>query len=166
MSVILAIRKTADRLSHDERYQWGHMGACNCGFLAQEVTKMSKDAIHRCAMAGNGDWSEQLHDYCPNSGLKMDQLISELIAFGFDRDDLKHLERLSDTSITSRNPTVRVLHFNVKADVTAYMKWWADLLEEELLNHISIQEATTAARQLSHFSEQKSEAEIKQCLLV
>ncbi len=43
-----------------------------------------------------GDWNEQLNDYCPTSGFPMDELISEMMNFGFDRDDLKNLERLSD----------------------------------------------------------------------
>ena len=164
--MIHAIRNTARQLAKDDQYQWGHMGACNCGFLAQEVTRMNKDAIHRCAMEGHGDWSEQLNDYCPTSGLKMDQLISELIAFGFEPDDLKHLERLSDTCITRKNASLNDLHFNVKKDVIAYMNCWADHLEECLLEPISIRETIDEVSQLNNVSEQESKSEIKECLLV
>lgn len=79
-----------------------------------------------------GDWSEQLHDYCPTSGLPMDELISEMLNFGFDADDLRNLERLSDKSILNTLPhDERYLRFNVKGDVIKYLNAWATLLEEE-----------------------------------
>ena len=33
--LIEALRKTAKKLEKGARYQWGHMGCCNCGNLAQ-----------------------------------------------------------------------------------------------------------------------------------
>ena len=94
--LIQVIRQTAENIAQSPLYQWGHMGSCNCGFLAQEITRLNKDDIHFRAMQGYGDWNEQLNDYCPTSGLLMDDLISKMIAFGFDTDDLKHLEKLSN----------------------------------------------------------------------
>ncbi len=139
LEVITAIRLAAGKLENSNNYQWGHMGVCNCGFLAQEVTKLSKQEIHRRAMMRHGDWSEQLNDYCSTSGLPMDETISELIAFGFDSDDLKHLEQLSDQKILLTLPFAeRNLLFNIKEDVVKYMKTWANVLEEEVLMEISI----------------------------
>ena len=41
-----ALRATADRLAApDARYEWGHMGGCNCGHLAQTVTTLSRAEI-------------------------------------------------------------------------------------------------------------------------
>src|SRR5690349_18149983 len=97
--IINALRSAARKLASSTHYQWGHMGLCNCGFLAQEVTHLSKEEIHRRAMLRHGDWSEQLNDYCPTSGLPMDEMISELINFGFDPRDLSHLEYLSDNNV-------------------------------------------------------------------
>ena len=88
-------------------------------------------------MLGTGDWREQLNDYCPDSGLPMDDLISDLIAFGFDIDDLRHLERLSDPRITQAFPEEH-LKFNVKEDVIRYMLRWADMIESRILNQISV----------------------------
>jgi hypothetical protein len=34
------------------------MGACNCGFLAQEITHLRKAEIHSRAMQSTGDWNE------------------------------------------------------------------------------------------------------------
>jgi hypothetical protein len=115
------------------------MGLCNCGFLAQEVTNLSKVEIHTRAMQGHGDWTEQLNDYCPTSGLAMDNLISELIRFGFDADDLMHLEKLSDGKVLSQLPLEkRNLRYNSKKDAIAYLSAWANLLEEELIGNISL----------------------------
>ncbi len=137
IEIIQVLRSTAAKIEASQTYQWGHMGLCNCGFLAQEVTRLSKEQIHTKAMQGHGDWTEQLNDYCPTSGLQMDDLISELIAFGFDADDLKHLEKLSDSRILRKIPLPeRDLKHNQKADVIKYLRMWANSLEEILLDSI------------------------------
>lgn len=140
LEIIETLRNAAQKIKESENYQWGHMGACNCGFLAQEVTKLTKAEIHRRAMERHGDWTEHLNDYCPVNGLPFDDIISELIAFGFDSSDLKHLEKLSDPNI------LRVLSFaernlqhNVKQDVVSYLKVWINLLEDELVANIKIE---------------------------
>ncbi len=142
LQIIAALRATAAQLDSTQEYQWGHMGSCNCGYLGQEVTKMDKAEIHRRALQRSGDWSEQLNDYCPASGLPFDDIISSLIAFGFDIDDLKHLERLSDPTILSAIPADCHLRHNVKVDVVLYVRTWADLLEQELLQHIKLPSVT------------------------
>ena len=87
----------------------------------------------------HGDWSEQLNDYCPIHGLPFDDIISELIEFGFDSNDLKHLEKLSDPKIIRLLPQAeRTLLHNNKKDVIRYLRLWANLLEEELVNDIHI----------------------------
>lgn len=144
VEVITILKRTAENISKSKDYQWGHMGSCNCGFLAQEVTHLRKAEIHSRAMRGTGDWNEQLNDYCPTSGLPMDDLISELLAAGFDVDDLKHLEKLSSSEILRTLPvTERNLKHNVKADVVKYLHAWASLLEEQLLAKVSLPKAIT-----------------------
>jgi len=139
--LVQALRATALNIEKSQSYQWGHMGLCNCGFLAQQITSQSKEEIHSKAMAGRGDWSEQLNDYCPTSGLPMDSLIDELVFFGFTVDELKHLERLSDPKVLHEIPIERrhVRH-NVKADVILYLNTWAEVLERSLLPSIHIEE--------------------------
>ena len=133
------LRKVAKKIESSSAYQWGHMGLCNCGFLAQEITMLTKEEIHRRAMQRHGDWSEQLHDYCPTSGLPMDDLISELLAFGFTREELSHLEKLSDpTVLNALPPDQRNLKHNVKKDVVVYMNTWATTLEEKILHSIQL----------------------------
>ena len=141
IELILAIRNTAKKLEKATDYQWGHMGSCNCGFLAQEITQLNKHQIHSRAMQKYGDWNEQLNDYCPSSGLLMDDLISKLLVAGLDIDDLKKLEKLSDQNILSMLPAhKKYLNQNSKCDVIDYLKAWARLLESKVLNNIQINE--------------------------
>ena len=129
------IRNAAKNLQASVAYQWGHMGSCNCGFITQEVTSLTKEEIHRRAMLRHGDWSEQLNDFCPSSGQPMDDMIAELIIFGFDTPDLKHLERLSDPQILNKIPE-QTLRFNVKDDVVKYLLCWAGIIESQLLKDV------------------------------
>ena len=129
--LIQALRETAQRLAQGDSYQWGHMGSCNCGHLAQTITRYSKGAIHGAAMWGHGDWREQLRDYCPQSGLPMDEIIDHMLDFGLTREDLAHLERLSHPAIVQRLPEERkCLRHNLREDVVLYLEAWAALLEE------------------------------------
>ena len=139
LELIRVIRQAARKLEASPHYQWGHMGACNCGFLAQEVTQFTKEEIHKRAMLGLGDWSEQLNDYCPANGLPFDDVISRLIGLGFNTTDLQHLERLSNPAILrALPPEKRNPLYNSRADVVLYMKVWAEQLEEELIKGITI----------------------------
>ncbi len=137
--LIYALRKTASNLQQGAPYQWGHMGGCNCGNLAQELTKLDKDQIHRYAMQRHGDWNEQAEDYCETSQMPIDLLINELLNAGLMLEDLKHLERLDDRQVLLRFPLgERFLKHNVRKDVIAYMNAWAELLEEQLLEKITL----------------------------
>jgi hypothetical protein len=137
--VIEALRATARALEKAPDYQWGHMGACNCGFLAQQVTRRTRAEIHQFAMARHGNWTEQLNDYCPDSGLPLDLLIADLLAFGFSLADLKHLEWLSDEAVLQALPGgKRFLKHNVKEDVILYLRTWAAILEEKFASQIAL----------------------------
>lgn len=140
LSIIQALKKTAANLEKGSQYQWGHMGSCNCGNLAQVITNKDKAEIHKSAMRRHGDWNEQLIDYCPTSGLSIDHIIDEMLDFGFTRSDLSHLEKLSDQNILKHLPLKqRYLKHNIKNDVVLYLKTWATSLEDSLIKDISIQ---------------------------
>ncbi len=63
----------------------------------------------------------------------MEALIRQMLTFGFDADDLKHLERLSDPMVLHRLPIEhRNLKHNVKSDVVRYLNTWAEAIEETL----------------------------------
>ncbi len=139
LELVMILRLAAQRLENSQDYQWGHMGSCNCGFVAQEITHLSKDEIHRKAMEGHGDWTEQLNDYCPASGLPLEGVIEALLRSGLEIDDLKHLERLSDPIVLKNVPQSRSKWaFNERKNAIAYLRAWASLLEDELLAAIEI----------------------------
>lgn len=141
IQVIAALQKTIVHLEQGATYQWGHMGSCNCGNLAQVVTNLDKAEIHKSAMRRHGDWNEQLIDYCPTSGLPIDHIIDEMLVFGFTREDLAHLERLSDPQVLKLLPEdKKYLKHNFRNDVIIYLKAWIKLLENELIENISIAE--------------------------
>lgn len=144
LKLIRVIRKTVRKLKQNVAYQWGHMGSCNCGHLAQEMTRVSKADIHRFALYSEGSWTDQSRAYlraeqagCPTSGLPMDLLISAMLDYGLEIRDLEYLEKLSDPKVLKSLDFPR-LRFNQKNDVILYMKAWADLLEQELLAGIAL----------------------------
>jgi len=126
--LIAALRESARRLSGDVSYQWGHMGTCNCGHLAQSITGLQGAEIHRSALVREGDWEQQANDYCPASGNLIDALLAAMFDLGLTRGDIGHLEKLSDPAVVRH--VGRPLRFNRRDDVIAYMHAWADLLEE------------------------------------
>lgn len=126
--LVSAIRRAADSISSGSHYEWGHMGSCNCGHLAQQLTQKTKDEIHRAAMEKKGDWADQVLDFCPQSGMTMDWLISELTSYGLSTRDLIDLERLTNPSVLEK-AGVPYLSKNKKEDVVTYMHSWADLME-------------------------------------
>lgn len=139
--LIDALRRTARKLSEGAPYQWGHMGGCNCGNLAQELTKLTKDQIHKYAMQRYGDWNEQVQDFCPTSLMPIDLVISEMVSAGLALEDLKNLEKLSDKQVLARFPIEkRFLRHNQRDDVVLYLRAWADMLEEQLLDKIVLPE--------------------------
>ena len=137
--LVNALRQTAKNLANGAPYQWGHMGGCNCGNLAQELTKLSKDQIHQYAMQRYGDWNEQVNDYFSTSQMPIDLVINEMLNAGLTLEDLKHLEKLDDREVLIRFPLEkRFLKHNVRNDVVAYLTAWAALLEEQLLEKITL----------------------------
>ncbi len=135
LKLIKALREVAFEIKMSDHYQWGHMGRCNCGFLAQKLSPYSAAEIHRMAMSGHGDWNDQLIDYCPVSNYPMDRLIFDLLQQGLTLQDLAHLEKLSDPKILLETRKVKPeLAFNNPEDVSLYMNTWGLILEREIAN--------------------------------
>jgi len=135
--IIDILRKTATQLENGNRYEWGHMGSCNCGNLAQTITTFTRAEIQKYALEKRGDWTEQLIDYCPTSGFPMDLIIKKMIDIGFTNQDLRQLELLSNPEILAK-ANVRFLNKNSKSDTVLYYKTWANLLEEQLIDSIEL----------------------------
>jgi hypothetical protein len=131
--LIEALRTTARRLDQGAHYQWTHMGSCNCGHLAQTLTKLTRAQLHAFALEKAGDWGEQAIEYCPSSNYPIDVVLAAMFDAGLSRSDIVELERLSSPRVLARLPEgSRTLVRSDRSHVVLYMRAFADLLEEEL----------------------------------
>ncbi len=131
--LIDALRTSAHRISSGERYEWGHVGRCNCGHLVQSISGKSSSEIIQSFGPELDEWSEHANDYCGTTGLPVQHLFDDLAAVGFSYDDVKNLEYLNDESVLIRLPVDnKYLRHNQREDVALYMNTMASLLEEEL----------------------------------
>lgn len=136
--LIEALRETAARLRNGAHYTWGNHGACNCGNLAQVVTKLSKEEILAYAHTGIGEWSELAEDYCGITNAPAGLLISKLQEIGLTPTDIHNLEYLEDKNVLQHLPGgFRWLQRNVREDVIVYFETFAGLLEEQLAEKVS-----------------------------
>ena len=81
------------------------------------------------------EWTEYANDYCEGTGHKVEDLFSALLNVGFEREDVIHLENLSDRRVLQRvgerhGEERRYLRRNDVDHVQLYMHTMADLLEE------------------------------------
>lgn len=152
-SLIEALRVTSARLRLGAAHQWGHFGACNCGHLAQTLTGRRAADIHRAAIERAAsfrtpvdDWTEAAVEYCPLSGLPLDDVIEEMLAAGVTTRQLQHLETLTDPAVVRRIPfEQRHLRRNRREDVVLYLETWADLLEEQVIEAQGLADLPLAA---------------------
>lgn len=136
--LIEALRETAARLRNGAHYAWGNHGACNCGNLAQVVTKLSKEEILAYLHTGIGEWSELAEDYCGITNAPAGLLISKLQEIGLTPTDIHNLEYLEDKNVLQHLPGgFRWLQRNVREDVIVYFETFAVLLEEQLAEKVS-----------------------------
>lgn len=127
-----ALRMTAARLLEGSHYRWTHQGACNCGHLAQTLTRQTREEIHRAAVQKAGDWREHAIDYCPASGYPIDHILTQMLEAGLTLGEIEHLERLKDPRVVRTIPLeARPLDHRRREDVARYMTAWAALLESQ-----------------------------------
>lgn len=133
-ALVRLLRETADRLAGGAAYSWSHMGRCNCGHLAQTVTRLDPAEIHRRALARRaGEWREQANDYCGASGVDFEYVLDALFEIGLSPRDVQHLEYLSDPVVLAALPGgFRDLRRNERDDVVLYLRTWADVLAAQV----------------------------------
>lgn len=139
VELVVALRRTAIRLKSGVKYNWSLMGSCNCGHLAQTLTGLSSKDIQSRALERSGDWTEQSESYCSSSGLSLDDIFNAMLQVGMSKDDIKHIEQLSDPQILNkmgRGPWG--LQKNLRENVVAYMEAMADHLEAHLLGSLPL----------------------------
>lgn len=139
LALIGALRQAAQNLREGADYAWGHHGSCNCGHVLQVVTHLSREEILRHAHTGIGEWTEIAESYCGVTHAPADLLVSKLEAIGLTPTDIHYLEYLLDRTVLNALPGgFRWLKRNIREDVILYFETFARLLEEQLLNYISI----------------------------
>jgi hypothetical protein len=139
LTLIGALRQAAKRLRDGAHYAWGHHGACNCGHVLQVVTHLTKEEILQYAHTGLGEWTELAEDYCEVTNTPAYLLIGKLEAIGLTPTDIHCLEYLQDRAVLERLPGgFRWLQKNVRGDAVLYFETFANLLEEQLLQHIPV----------------------------
>lgn len=150
LTLINALRDTANRLKNGAFYAWGHHGACNCGNLIQVVTKSSKEDVQKIAFSSSGEWSELACDfgewsnenqqeYCETTGTPLSVLFSQLNEMGLSHEDIHNLEYLEDREVLRNLPGgMRYLLRNERQDVILYFETFAKVLENKLLDSIEI----------------------------
>ncbi len=129
------IREAASNIESGAPYNWGHVGKCNCGHLLQTIEDVNSGDIYKKAQKIKlEEYSEFANDYCPDSGVPMDALLDSLLEVGLSMDDIPQLEYLSNKKVLNALPGgFRYLHKGDAKDAVLYMKTWADLLEDELV---------------------------------
>lgn len=127
--LIKALRATAARLQGGARYEWGHMGRCNCGHLVQTLTQMSDRQIVASIDHQLDEWTEHATDLCGQTNSKVEDLFRLLSEKGLERRDLIHLENLTDRDVLARLGGGH-LRRNRREDAVAYMTAMAEMLEE------------------------------------
>ncbi|MEZ4442097.1 MAG: hypothetical protein R3B72_23590 [Polyangiaceae bacterium] len=139
--LVEALHTTVARLRAGAPYQWGHFGACNCGHLAQALTRRSPAEIHRAAIERAAtwalppvdDWGDAAVEHCPASGLPLDDILDEMLAAGLTLTDIRHLEELTDPRNLALLPDgQRHLRRHRRDHLLAYLQAWAARLEAEL----------------------------------
>ncbi|TAE10483.1 MAG: hypothetical protein EAZ47_02135 [Bacteroidetes bacterium] len=139
LTLIQALRTTAERLQNGATYAWGNHGACNCGNLLQVVTHLTQQEIHAYAQTGIGEWTELAQEYCGVTNAPVDLLISKLQALGLNTSDIHNIEYLEDREVLNHlEGGFRWLSRNNRQDVIDYFNAFANLLESKLADKLPL----------------------------
>ncbi|WP_207497255.1 hypothetical protein [Aridibaculum aurantiacum] len=104
ITLINALRETAEKLANGAPYAWGNHGTCNCGNLLQVITSFSRQEILQFAHTGIGEWTELAEDYCSVTNAPVDLLLTRLQEIGLTPTDIHNLEYLEDRQVLEKLP--------------------------------------------------------------
>lgn len=111
---------------------------------------MSKEEILTYAHTSHGEWTEIAEEYCPVTNAPVNLLLSKLELLGLTPTDINNIEYLEDREVLNHLPGgFRWLMRNIRQDVIVYFETFARLLEEKLINSISIRELYPPKEQLA-----------------
>jgi hypothetical protein len=140
LQLIDALRKSARLISDNkDSYNWKAIGACNCGNLVQVVTKYNAKEISTFGIKKHGDWQSISLLYDKDSGYEIDKIISVLLDMGMELEDFAYLENLNSEEVLGYLGKDVFLTRDNPDDAILYLNSWAELLEEKMLDDISIE---------------------------
>lgn len=130
--LISALRTTAARVEAGARYEWGHMAHCNCGHLVQTITEKTGAELSQDVNHTLDEWTEHARDICALTGESVEGMFNALLKYGFNRQDVQHLEWLSDKRVLRRVGEGVYLERNKRDHLILYLRTMAEMLEEDL----------------------------------
>jgi len=96
-------------------YKWKDTNTCNCGLVAQAVTRTNKDELDELYLQPiaspiqvknkskfSPTWSDMVAEYCPLTKEPVTEIFKKLFDAGMTREDIGHLEYLSDPEILEK----------------------------------------------------------------
>ena len=123
------LRSASNRInSNPDSYNWKAIGACNCGNLVQEITNLTAKEISNHGIKKHGDWQSISILYKKDSSFVIDEIITEVLAVGFDIEDFTSLENLSDSKVLAYMGE-EILQRDCPKNAARYMNAWADMIE-------------------------------------
>lgn len=125
-------------------YNWSDGCKCNVGLLAQIISNESyldlrKEKIaeypewlkfmkdNKTTEPGCGSWKTLINLYCGQTKPTMHGIVGEMIKSGFTKEDLIHLEYLSDDYVLSHMKDDN-LEQDKETDLIKYLKTWISLI--------------------------------------
>jgi hypothetical protein len=129
-ALIEALKDAAKQLGEGANYEWGHMARCNCGHLIQSLTGLDEFSVSKAVDHTLDEWTEHAKTYCPDSGRTVDEVFELLEKVGFCRQDVIHLENLSDPRVLKHIGNNVHLRRNKRDDLMRYLLALAEVLEQ------------------------------------
>jgi len=121
-------------------YEWNDRTRCNCGIVARQVLQTDARGLKRALppILDQGtflpSWRAMTQTYCSDTGLPRNEVFARLLAAGLRPTDFAHLEDLANSEIIARMNATRRPNSPViksrKSDVIAYLRAWAEGIEE------------------------------------
>lgn len=147
---IAVLREAANRIeAAPEKFDWGAIESCNCGFVAQVAMGLDKDSLLQLMEQEIDEklhyrgwaWNSGKAVLCKQTGVPLSKIFSTLLNIGFSFDELASLEMLLDPVIAPRvidrhSEKIELDQYNElncfnSQNAVFYLREWATMLEEQ-----------------------------------
>lgn len=143
LKIIAVLERTIKKLQNkNTKYDWKMIGCCNAGCLIRAaIPGLSVRDLHIAGIQKHGDWEMLETLYRERSTYKIDNILSELYAMGFEQGDFTEVENLSNEEILSRiEREGEAIKRDNRENVIRYFKAWAQMLREKYTEKVKLPE--------------------------